>query len=306
LKKFENIKQIIKHEFPLFDISMIKKIGEGDNNNAFLINQNYIFRFPKRKEVKQNLKKEIAVLPRIRHQFKLELPKFDFVSKDINFVGYKIINGKFLTFKIYNSLPTEFQLQIQKSLSEFLSQLHSINLAMVKDCELETMNLKEEYSDNFENVQKLIFPNITRKNSELIEQLFAAYLNNHKNFEYKPTLIHNDFSTDHILIDISSKKITGIIDFGDIAIGDPDYDFMYLLDTFGANFIERMIRFYQQTNHKIVLEKLFLFSLANKLQIIVGSINDKDENAIKDGYNNLEKWIINYNNNNKDQNRFKN
>ncbi|HEY8658299.1 MAG TPA: aminoglycoside phosphotransferase family protein [Hanamia sp.] len=306
MKKFENIKQIIKHEFPLFDISMIKKIGEGDNNNAFLINQNYIFRFPKRKEVKQNLKKEIAVLPRIRHQFKLELPKFDFVSKDINFVGYKIINGKFLTFKIYNSLPTEFQLQIQKSLSEFLSQLHSINLAMVKDCELETMNLKEEYSDNFENVQKLIFPNITRKNSELIEQLFAAYLNNHKNFEYKPTLIHNDFSTDHILIDISSKKITGIIDFGDIAIGDPDYDFMYLLDTFGANFIERMIRFYQQTNHKIVLEKLFLFSLANKLQIIVGSINDKDENAIKDGYNNLEKWIINYNNNNKDQNRFKN
>ena len=304
MKKFENIKQIIKHEFPLFDISMIKKIGEGDNSKAFLINQNYIFRFPKRKEVKQNLKKEIAVLPRIRHQFNLEIPKFDFVSKDINFVGYKIINGEFITFKIYNSLPTEFQLQIQKSLSEFLSQLHSINLSMLKDCELETMNLKAEYSDNFENVQKLIFPNITRQNSELIEQLFAAYLNNHKNFEYKPTLIHNDFSTDHILIDISSKKITGIIDFGDIAIGDPDYDFMYLVDTFGANFIERMIRFYQQTNHKIVLEKLFLFSLANKLQIIVGSINDTDENAIKEGYDNLEKWIINYNN--KDQNRFEN
>jgi hypothetical protein len=67
---------------------------------------------------------------------------------------------------------------------------------------------------------------------------------------------------------------------------------------------QRMIRFYQQTNHKIVLKKLHLFSLANKLQIIVGSINDKDENAIKDGYDNLEKWIINYNN--KDQNRFEN
>lgn len=304
MKTFENIKRIIKYEFPLFDVSMIKKIGEGDNSKAFLLNQNYIFRFPKRNEVKQNLKKEIAVLARIRNQFNLEIPNIEFVSKDINFVGYKIIKGEFITFEIYNSLPMEFQLQIQKSLSEFLSQFHSTNLTMLKDCELETMNLKEEYSDNFENVQKIIFPNISRQNRELIEQLFAAYLNNHKNFEYKPTLIHNDFSTDHILIDISSKKITGIIDFGDIAIGDPDYDFMYLLDTFGANFIEGMLGIYQHTNYKINLEKLYFFSLANKLQIIVGSINDKDENAIKEGYDNLEKWIINYNN--KDQNRFEN
>lgn len=293
-KNFENIQQIINHEFPEFTISSIKKIGEGDNSKAFLINQNYIFRFPKREEAKQSLKKEIAVLPKIKSFLNLEIPRFDFVSKDINFAGHKSIVGKPLIPEIYNSLPKEFQTKIQKSLAGFLTQLHNIDLSILKNAGLETMDYKEEYVDDFKNTQQLIYPNITSPDREVINQIFTAYPDNKNNFTYKPALIHNDFSTDHILFKISNNEISGIIDFGDLAIGDPDYDLMYLLDSFGEGFITGLLEFYNHNNPKRLFKKLYLFSLANKLQILVGSINENDSNEIKEGYKNLKKWIETY------------
>lgn len=294
MKNFEITRQLINHEFPEFNITTIKKIGEGDDSIAFLFNHNYIFRFPKRKDVKQSLEKEIAVLSKIKTQLDLEIPNFDFISKEINFVGYKSINGTFLTKEIYNSLEKEFQIQIQKSLAVFLSQLHHISLSKLKGCGLKNINLKEEYSDDFEDTKKLIFPNISPANRDIITKLFTAYLSDDKNFEYKPALVHNDFSTDHILFEISTKKVNGIIDFSDMAIGDPDYDFMYLYGCFGEDFIKSMLKFYEHRNHKNLLEKLHFFSLANKLQILIRTIKENNQDEIKKNYKTLDKWICDY------------
>ena len=43
-------------------------------------------------------------------------------------------------------------------------------------------------------------------------------------FQFETVLIHGDFSSEHVLLDLAEKKVTGIIDFGDAAIGDPAYD----------------------------------------------------------------------------------
>ncbi len=293
VKIFQNIKELINHEFPELTISSIKKIGEGDNSKAFLINQNYIFRFPKKDEVKQHLKKEISVLPKIRSLLNIAIPNFDFISKEINFVGHKSINGEPLTIEIYNSLEKKIQTKIKKSLAVFLTQLHQVNLLILKDCDLDTMDYREEFADNFEDTQRLIYPNISIKDSRIISRLFNAYLNDPKNFKYKPTLIHNDFSADHILFVTSTNEISGIIDFGDLAIGHPDYDLMYLLDTFGEGFILKLLKFYKHNDHKNLLLKLIFFRLANKLQILIESIKDEDEYAIKAGYINLKRWFDN-------------
>lgn len=291
---FNKIREIIHHEFPDFFISSIKKIGEGDNSKAFLINQNYIFRFPKRKEVKQQLKKETSVLPIIQSLLDLKIPAFDFISKDTNFVGHKSINGVFLTTEIYKSLEKKIQTKIQKALGVFLTQLHQINLSILKDYELDMMDYQEEYSHNFEDTQQLIYPNISVRDSKIITLFFTAYLNDPKNFEYKPALIHNDFSTDHILFETSNNVISGIIDFGDLAIGDPDYDLIYLLDSFGKDFILKVLKFYKHNDPKNLLKKLQFFTLGSKLQMLIGSIKDKDESGIKDGYGNLKKWFKKY------------
>ena len=156
MKPLEKYSKLIQKEFPGFTISSIKKTGEGDNSKAFIINENYIFRFPKREEVKQQIKREIAILPKIKSLLNLQIPQFEFVSPEINFVGYKIIPGTPLTFKIYNSLNKKQQASIKGSLANFLSRLHHLDSSIFGDCHLETMDLKEEYSDNFKKAQKFI------------------------------------------------------------------------------------------------------------------------------------------------------
>jgi aminoglycoside 2''-phosphotransferase len=291
MKRFEKYTRIIHHDFPYLNVSSIKKIGEGDNSIAFLINENYIFRFAKREEVKQQIRREILVLPKIKSAVTLQIPEFEFISPGIKFVGYKKIEGKVFTSKILQSLNLEEQIFIQKTLANFLSQVHSFLLTELKNCGLETMNPYEEYSENFVDAKEYIFPKISKNKRKIISRLFTEYLSNENNFNYTPALVHNDFSKDHILFDAVNKEITGIIDFGDIAIGDPGYDFMYLQDEFGETFLHEILKYYQHPHQLISINKIYFFSLANKIQILLTSLKNKDDEGIKSGLKDLNKWF---------------
>ncbi len=142
-----------------------------------------------------------------------------------------------------------------------------------------------------EKASQLIYPILSAIERETTDKIFASYFSNRENFNYRPALIHNDFSTDHILYEKTRRGISGIIDFGDLSIGDPDYDLLYLYNSFGTDFIMGILRFYKHSDWENLLRKLHFFSLANKLQILIGSIKEKDESGIKDGRGNLKIWL---------------
>ena len=45
------------------------------------------------------------------------------------------------------------------------------------------------------------------------------------------TVIHSDIMPEHIIVNPKTHTLSGIIDFGDIEIGDPAYDFAFWLNT---------------------------------------------------------------------------
>ena len=162
MRKFKSYLEDIHHHFPSLNIFSIQKTGEGDNSLAFLINDKYIFRFPKRADVKYQLKKEINVLPKIRRHISLAIPEFRFISPTLSFAAHSKISGIPMSFKDYYSLENKYQVSIQRSLRNFLTQLHGISLSEVQNCGLEIMDLKKEYSTNFFNAKKSIYPNISK------------------------------------------------------------------------------------------------------------------------------------------------
>jgi len=295
MKNFIKYVDSIQKDFANFNISSIQKIGEGDNSKAFSVNEEYVFRFPKSKEAKVQMQREIVVLPIIKPFLILQIPEFKFISLDLSFVGHKIIQGTPLTSKIYNSLKRKTRESIQHSIGNFLLRLHHIDLSLLKDCNLETTNLKEEYAENFEQAKDFIYPNISKAKRKTITQLFTNYLGDAENFEYAPVLIHSDFSKDHILIDAANKQITGIIDFGDIAFGDPAYDFMYLLDEFGEDFLNGIFKIYKPIDKNKLMRKLIFFSLANKVQIILMEKEANDSEGLKEAFDTLDHWLKKWN-----------
>jgi|SRR6185437_15952050 len=305
MKNFIKYINSIQKDFPNFNISSIQKIGEGDNSKAFSVNEEYVFRFPKSKEAKVQMQREIVALPIIKPYLNVQIPEFKFIPPNNNYAGHKIIHGTPLTAEIYNSLKKKTRESIQHSIGNFLLQLHHIDLSLLKDCNLETMNLKEEYAENFEEAQNFIYPDISKTKRKTITQLFTNYLGDAENFKYAQALIHGDFSKDHILIDTANQHpperairagITGIIDFGDIAFGDPAYDFMYLLDEFGEDFLHGIFKIYKPPDKNKLMRKLIFFSLANKVQIIIMDKETNDSEAIEEAYASLDYWLDKWSN----------
>ena len=58
-------------------------------------------------------------------------------------------------------------------------------------------------------------------------------------------LIHNDLGDEHILIDPQLHTVSGVIDWGDIALGDPAKDFSGLWTYGGDEFVHQVLAMYR-------------------------------------------------------------
>jgi aminoglycoside 2''-phosphotransferase len=291
MKKYLKIANQIAKEFPEFTIHKIQKIGAGMDSVAYLINGDYIFRFPKRENVKTNLRKEINFLPHIKPLTNILVPDFEFIASNLSFVGYKKIEGAFLTNTLYQSLNTTQQTIIQKEMAHFITLIHAFDLSALALFGIEKMDFKDIYFDHFKDIKEYVYPHISDIEKEMIKRIFTNYLDDANNFNYTPTLLHNDLSYDHIIVDADKGNLVGIIDFGDMAIGDPDYDLMCMANDYGGVFLDQLLAFYPHSDTKRLKNKIYFFQLAHILYDFVAAAKGHQPDAIKDASANLKNWM---------------
>lgn len=286
------IEKEIQINYPNFEVKKLERIGEGMDSVAFLVNDFYIFRFPKNEEVRRNLAKEIAALPLLRPHLKIKIPDFEFIGAKTSFVGYEKIAGVELTKKKIDSFSENEQISIQKTLAEFLLTIHRQNTDEFTKCGVEVEDFRAEYTSTFGQARKSVFPLLSVDVIKFIENQFIEYLENDENFSGKPVLLHNDLSFDHIFVEPETKQINGIIDFGDIAIGDGDYDLMYLLDDYGEYFVRSFLQFYPCKNHEKLFRKLYFWGLADILQMMLHYLEEQELDEIEPLKKYLIEWIL--------------
>ncbi len=257
-----DVVKIINSGFPTFRIATIKTLGSGHDSEAYLINNEFVFKFPKHEKASNNLYKETKVLLEIENKLRIPTPKIEFIGKpneifDMYFIGYRKIAGDILTPTLFHSLSKQTQEQIAIDIARFLKALHSMKL-LHHAKELE-QDKKEKYIQDYNILKKLIFPVLNEDEKEKIKRMYKEIASNHTFFHYHKCLIHNDFSADHILFDKNIGRVCGVIDFGDVAISDPDNDFMYLLEDseeeYGKDFGLKVLKHYNHPNIDSVMKK---------------------------------------------------
>lgn len=266
---------MILKNFPHLHIEKIELAGEGMDSRSFFVKlprHTYVFRFPKFPTVAKNLQVEMALLPKLQKYVRLPIPQFDFIGKGImnrTFVGYKKIEGVTLT-SLWNNIATHKQETILHILGAFLKNVHSFPVKEAKKCGVPEQNFRRIYKGDLRKVVKDIYLTIPQKMRVYIERLYEEYLGDERNFTYSPTLLHADFGGGHIFCNKHDACITGIIDFGDIGIGDPDYDLMYLYGEFGWKFILQFLKHYSRPDHdlNILHRKLRLLLIHNTIDDI--------------------------------------
>lgn len=273
--EFEWVKKIIKKNFENMLCNHITKLGEGWKSRAYLINHDLVFRFPKEEDGAIDTDIEIKALPSLKKHISLNIPDFIYWGKQDNgypFVGYKILSGEPMDEQLFHSLSPGTKNKIAHQIAEFMDQINSFCVEQAKDLNIGDNNFHQDYLELFHEVKEKVYPEIDQEMKTYISFRFERYLENKENFRYSPKLLHADLSLDHLLFDKKKQEITGIIDFGDMKIGDPDYEYIYLLEECGEAFTIKVMEIRKEENIPHKLEKLSFFLTADNVLLLLEAL----------------------------------
>ena len=279
-------KEDIERNFPDLEVREIRYLSEGMGSTAFLVNEELVFRFAKNEKADASAKREIQIMPLIAEKVDLLVPRFEYVgkqNKQFSILGYLKIEGSGLEPKVLEAQEESVKRLLIRQIAIFFEQLQAIDIAAAKGAGAKEENLRSRYENELKDAQEYVYPIIDKVYPEdaerikaYVEKIFAEYLADEKNFEYKPTFLHGDLEAEHIIFDKRKKRITGIIDWGAVRVGDPDYDLFRPYSHYGNEFLKELLKDYSHSDPDRLRRKLDFFFRAQMIHRVIRSIILKD------------------------------
>jgi len=248
-----------------FTDSQIRFLSEGWESRVFEVDEKWIFRFPKRPEVFEDLERENWLLRLLSERLEVAIPRFEFFQKPSKealhgFVGYSKIIGTSLHRVEDQDLEIH---SLCKRLGDFLNLLHGTPKEQVtgpKPALLggrEIKSIRIRVAEAMEAMKQCapisLLTQVAEAMSSLCEELEPYAGSGH--------LVHNDLYCQHILVDVDGR-LSGVIDWGDVAWGDPAVDFAGLYAWFGEAFAEDLLNYYHHPRDKQFMNRVKFYALA--------------------------------------------
>ena len=139
-------------------------------------------------------------------------------------------------------------------LGEFLTALHDVPLAEAERAGV-TSDVETTLASRFEELvalQPQIDPRLPEALRRDVDEWFARGIITPE-FAGPLVLVHNDLLAEHVLVDSRERRVSGIIDWGDVGTGDPAFDFASLFCWAGGEFVAAVLRHYRRPHHRIEL-----------------------------------------------------
>lgn len=238
----DSCRSAITSAFPELVVRRIRLNEAGWDNIVAEVNDEFIFRFPRRPQTARQLAMESQLLPELSRAVSLPIPCPEFVAPGM--MGYRRIPG--------DPLPPEFILghvspdatrRMGAQLGTFLCEVHKFSVERAVELGVPHATERDSWMGLYTEVERRVFPLLTAAERAWAQHLFESFLCNPLSLAFTPVLLHGDLGPDHILFDRHADRITGIIDFGDARISDPGYD-LQLRNAYGEVFWEALLERY--------------------------------------------------------------
>lgn len=251
--KLEPFWSLVRQSYPQFssyDLTTIRLVTQGWDSLVLDVNDDYIFRFPRREATTQQFEKEVRLLPELMKRLSVPVPDLKYIQLNPqepakSFIGYPKLQGEPLTRETARSD------QILEQLGTFLSELHRFPIQQAVHLNVPAADPKDwrqNHVDFYNWVRTYSFPRMKTSEIAHFSGLWEDFLEDDSNFDFQPVLIHGDLVSEHILCDPQDDSLSGTIDWGDARIGDPALDFVGLNITGGEEVVERILSFYQTSS----------------------------------------------------------
>lgn len=289
----DSYKQYIKEAFPNLSIHSYKQNEEGWDNVAIIVNDELLFRFPRKQEYAMRIPVEKELCTLLSYSLHhIKVPHYHLLYRnDADAVPlcsyYTLIHGEPLKTDTVTKLEDKELKTIIKQLAVFLATLHSIPVKQGTTLGFPVEKTLTYWKELQTKLNQYVTNSLTSLQHSSLNRLFENFFTCIDTSTFQNTIIHADFTHHHILFDKQNKTISGIIDFGDAQMGDPAFDFAGLYYDFGHEFttsvyeqystlishhdpllIHRITTFYQYSPllHNII----YNFENKNELEFISG------------------------------------
>jgi aminoglycoside phosphotransferase (APT) family kinase protein len=222
-------RSLIEAQFPPLAPVRVEPLGAGWDNTAFLVNGAQVFRFPRRQVAVPLLEAETRLLPAIAPRLPLPVPMPAFVGRSGEsypwpFAGYSLIPGRTACAA---DLDDAQRHAVAEPLARFLAALHAFPAVEAArqgagPDPIARLDLERRLPRLRESLAQLVAQNLVadvRPLLALVDAAPAAYV------PRSDTLVHGDLYIRHLLVN-DDKQLAGVIDWGDIHLGDPAGDLM--------------------------------------------------------------------------------
>lgn len=216
-------RELIEELAPELELRSLQLLGQGWDMTVWLVDDRWVFRFPRREAVIPGLGNEISYLPTLGPLVPLPIPKPTLLGKPTPaypwpFYGAPFLHGRELAVA---GLDDGARAALGRPLGEFLRSLHDTKL----DAELPL--------DPFRRADMTFRVPRTRERLAELEQLGlweappAAYEVIESAAELGPpqrtALVHGDLHLRHLLVD-DDGHATAVIDWIDLSYSEPGVD----------------------------------------------------------------------------------
>ena len=222
--------KVLEAQYPELEGADVRMVDqEGQYNDVLVVDSELVFRFPRSKEGIEVMRREVTFLRGIRGRTTLPVPDPIYANLGIDtlgevFMGYRLLSGEPLWRPaVFAQTDEAFLDRWAKQLAGFLQELHAIAPAELEG-EWPAVDGPALWELMYGEIREHLFPQMRPDSRQEISEHFEAYLDDPGMFSFQPAPRHGDFGGGNILYDPQSMNITGIIDFGFAAVGDPALD----------------------------------------------------------------------------------
>lgn len=215
-------RQMIETQFPQFAPAQLEVLGVGWDNTAWLVNHEFVFRFPRRTLGAQTLEAEIQVLPGLAGRLPLPVSAPEYVGEPAGgypwkFAGYRRLPGRTACGANLNDAQRK---DAARRLGAFLAALHSGGAD-----EAARLGAEPDRMGRLDPARRV--PQVRQVLQRLKEwnriDALATFERIIEDATIRPaqatTIVHGDLYSRHLLVD-EAGRLCGVIDWGDVHFGD--------------------------------------------------------------------------------------
>ena len=216
-------RRLIRDQFPELELRSLRLLGSGWDMTVWLVDGEWVFRFPRREMVTRGLLVEVAELPRLAPLLPLPIPVPALLGEPSAEYAWPFYGAPFLPGGelAQQALDEGQRTALGRPLGEFLRELHATGLDAdlpVDPVRRADMTLRVPKTlERLAQLEELGLWRAPREAYEVVEA--AAGLGPPE----PAALVHGDLHLRHLLVD-GAGRATAVIDWIDLSWNDPGVD----------------------------------------------------------------------------------